>query len=123
MEIRAEYDSLLSKLIAWGENRDMAIQRLKRGLKEYKIGRLKTDLPLLTQILESDLFRVGEVNTSFLDDFHPVDILPEESMTRDAAIAAALHIHQKRTGMTAKEPKRFNLWRQRAWREQIKTSD
>ena len=123
MTITTDYDSLLSKVIAWGSDRKSAIQRLKRALKEYQIGGLKTDLTLLSQILESHPYQIGKINTTFLDDFYPTDDQPEESLTRDAAIAAALHIHRKRNSRSQIDSNEVNLWRQRAWREQIKVSD
>lgn len=123
MTITADYDSLLSKVIAWGSDRKSAIQRLKRALKEYQIGGLKTDLNLLSQILESHPYQTGNINTTFLDDFYPTDNQPEESLTRDAAIATALHIHRKRNIRSQLDSNEVNLWRQRAWREQIKVSD
>jgi acetyl/propionyl-CoA carboxylase alpha subunit len=110
-------------VIAWGIDRKSAIQRLKRGLKEYQIGGLKTDLRFLVQILESHPYQAGNINTTFLDDFYPAESLPDESLTRDAAIAAALHIHQKRNAAPQKERSELNLWRQKAWLEQITPSD
>jgi acetyl-CoA carboxylase biotin carboxylase subunit len=123
MTITPEYDSLISKVVAWGSDRKMAIQRLRRALKEYQIGGLKTDLQFLSQILESHPYQAGKVNTTFLEEFSPEEYSPEESLTRDVAIATALHIHRRRTGKLDQEKNDFNLWRQKAWREQIKTKD
>ncbi len=119
MAITTDYDSLVSKLIAWGNDRKTAIDRLQRGLREYQIGGLKTDLVFLNQILESHPYQAGEITTSFLDDFTPEDQVPDESVTRDAAIAAALHIHQKRNQPKPSTAQDGNLWQQTAWREQI----
>jgi acetyl-CoA carboxylase biotin carboxylase subunit len=119
MAVTADYDSLVSKLIAWGSDRKTAIKRLQRGLSEYQIGGLKTDLVFLNQILESHPYQSGEITTSFLDDFTPEDQVPAESVTRDAAIAAALHIHQHRNKPVSSPDGDGNLWQQTAWREQI----
>ena len=119
MAVTAEYDSLVSKLIAWGSDRKTAINRLQRGLSEYQIGGLKTDLIFLNQILESHPYQTGEITTSFLDDFTPEEQVPAESVTRDAAIAAALHIHQHRYKPVSSPDGDGNLWQQTAWREQI----
>jgi len=119
MQISADYDSLISKVIAWGSDRRSAIYRLQRGLREYQIGGLKTDLAFLNQILESHPYQAGKITTSFLDDFHPENEILEESLTRNAAIAAALHIHQKRFQTSDSKTQGENLWRQTAWREQI----
>ena len=119
MQVSSDYDSLVSKLIAWGTDRKLAISRLQRGLSEYQIGGLKTDLKFLNQILESHPYQTGKVTTTFLDDFSPEKEIPEESLTRDAAIAAALHIHQKRNQTVISNSQGEDLWRQTAWREQI----
>jgi acetyl-CoA carboxylase biotin carboxylase subunit len=121
MKISSEYDSLLSKLIAWGSDRQTAIERLRRGIKEYQIGGIKTDLIFLNKILESHPYQTGNVTTSFLDEYHLEEKPPEESLTRDAAIAAALHIHQNRTQSTTSTGTEQNLWRQTAWKEQLRT--
>jgi acetyl-CoA carboxylase biotin carboxylase subunit len=119
MNVTADYDSLLSKIITWGSNRQAAIDRMKRAIKEYQIGGLKTDLDFLIQILASHPYQLGQITTSFLDDFSPPQGQPDESLTRDAAVAAALHIHQKRNQPEVKNSKEENLWRQTARREQV----
>jgi len=119
MAVTADYDSLVSKLIAWGKDRKTAIDRLQRGLGEYQIGGLKTDLVFLKQILESHPYQTGDITTTFLDDFDPEDQGPSESVTRDAAVAAALHNHRKRNQPVSSRDQVGNLWQQTAWREQI----
>ncbi|MCD6424847.1 MAG: acetyl-CoA carboxylase biotin carboxylase subunit [Anaerolineales bacterium] len=123
MAVTADYDSLISKLIAWGRDRQTAIDRLQRGLSEYQIGGLKTDLVFLKQILESHPYQIGEITTTFLDDFTPDDQGPAESVTRDAAIAAALHIHRKRNQPVSSPDEAGNLWQQTAWKEQISSGN
>jgi len=119
MVVTSEYDSMVSKLIAWGIDRKSAINRLQRGLWEYQIGGLKTDLIFLNQILESHPYQIGKITTTFLDDFTPEDNGPAESVTRDAAVAAALHIHQIRNQPEPSNGQAGNLWQQTAWKEQI----
>ena len=120
LNVSADYDSLLAKVIAYGKDRKTAIKRLLRGLKEYQIGGLKTDLTFLTQILESHPYQTGKINTSFLDEFFTEVVIPDESLTRDAAIATALHIHNKRSQVVSDNQTK-SLWRQIAWQEQLKT--
>jgi len=119
MTITPEYDSLVSKLIAWGNDRELAITRLRRGIREYQIGGLKTDLIFLNQILESHPYQEGRITTSFLEDFEPAIHEPAEEITRDAAIAAALQFHQNKNQPGASNKQENNLWRQTAWKEQV----
>ena len=59
MSITADYDSMLAKVIAWGENRAVAILRLRRALREFQIGGVPTDLPFLYQVVDSLPFIAG----------------------------------------------------------------
>jgi hypothetical protein len=56
MPITVNYDSLIAKVIAWGEDRQSAIRRLQRALGEFQIGGVPTDIEFLSQILESESF-------------------------------------------------------------------
>jgi len=60
------YDSLLAKLIVWGEDRDTAIARMQRALAEFAITGVRTTLPLHERILDNAFFRRGDVSTNFL---------------------------------------------------------
>lgn len=62
------YDSLISKIIVKGADRDECIRRAKRALNEAVIGGVKTNIDLHLQILESPLFQKGDFSTSFLKD-------------------------------------------------------
>ncbi|MDZ7845153.1 MAG: biotin carboxylase N-terminal domain-containing protein [Anaerolineales bacterium] len=119
--ITADYDSLLAKVIAWGENRQAAIKRLHRALQEVQIGGLKTDVAFLRQVIDSHPYQTGNIDTSFLDQIQLSDREPEESVTRDAALAAALHIHRKRRNGNRIDRSRRDPWQQQAWREQLAT--
>jgi acetyl-CoA carboxylase biotin carboxylase subunit len=68
------YDSLLAKLIVWGESRQEAIRRGRRALSEFVIeGSLKNTIPFHLQLLESEDFLKGNLDTRILED----KILPE----------------------------------------------
>ncbi|MDI6841472.1 MAG: acetyl-CoA carboxylase biotin carboxylase subunit [Methanothermobacter wolfeii] len=67
-EIPPFYDSMISKLIVWGMNRDEAINRMKRALSEYIILGVKTTIPFHKAIMRNDAFRRGELHTHFVDE-------------------------------------------------------
>ncbi len=119
MILSADYDSLLAKVIGWGKDRKTAISRLRRGLSELQIGGLKTTLAFTNQILESHPYQEGSVTTTFLDDFHPEDAAGDEDLAREAAIAAALHIHKVIKLSPESSQLNTNPWRETAQREQI----
>jgi len=60
------YDPLLAKLIAWGENRDEARQRLLAMLAETAVGGLKTNLAFLRRVLAHPAFASAELDTGFI---------------------------------------------------------
>jgi acetyl-CoA carboxylase, biotin carboxylase subunit len=66
-EVPIHYDSLVSKLIAWGGSRHEALARMRRALAEYEIAGVKTTIPFFTWLLEDADFLAGRVDTTFLD--------------------------------------------------------
>lgn len=60
------YDSLLGKLIVWGEDREKAINRMQRALDETIITGVPTTGPFHKLILGTDAFKAGDVDTSFI---------------------------------------------------------
>lgn len=67
-EIPPYYDSMLGKLITYGENREEAINKMKRCLFEFAIGGIKTNIDFQYEILENEDFINGDFNTSFLNE-------------------------------------------------------
>jgi acetyl-CoA carboxylase biotin carboxylase subunit len=96
-----DYDPLLAKLIAYGENRQQVINRLRRALGEYFIGGIKTNLSLFRKVLLNPDFQAGRVDTGFLER-----LLAEPPMADDrtrrrtpiVAIAAAIFAQQPAPG-------------------------
>ncbi|MCE3235917.1 MAG: acetyl-CoA carboxylase, biotin carboxylase [Vampirovibrio sp.] len=61
------YDSLVSKLIVWGADRDEAIARMKRALNEYAVTGIKTTIPFHQRLMDNAAFVEGkEVYTDFI---------------------------------------------------------
>ena len=66
-EIPPYYDSLIGKLIVWGRDRDAAITRMKRALREYAITGVPTTIGFHQKILETPEFLKGKVYTNFVE--------------------------------------------------------
>ena len=66
-EIPPYYDSLIGKLIVWGENRDLAIRRMKRALRECAITGVPTTIGFHQKILQTPAFINGEIYTNFIE--------------------------------------------------------
>jgi len=70
-EIPPFYDSLLGKVIVWGETRDIALARSRRALRELEIGGVKTNVPFHRGIIDNDAFIEARVSTNLLDRVGP----------------------------------------------------
>ena len=66
-EITPFYDSMIAKLIVWGNNRDEAITKMKRALVEFAVEGIETTIPFHLQVLEHERFVKGDVTTQFVD--------------------------------------------------------
>ena len=66
-EIPPYYDSLIGKLIVWAPNRDAAIKRMRRALRECAITGVPTTISFHQKILENQAFLDGEVYTNFIE--------------------------------------------------------
>lgn len=61
-----EYDGLLAKLVAWANTRAEAINRMKQALDGYEIVGVHTTIPFKRYVMDTELFRSGEFDTSFI---------------------------------------------------------
>ena len=61
------YDSLLVKLTAFGPKFEIALQRMDRALREFRIRGVKTNIPFLENVIAHADFRAGAVTTGFID--------------------------------------------------------
>lgn len=65
------YDSLLAKLICWGESRTEAVERLRRALDEYTITGVRTTIPFAQWITRNPRFLAGDLSTDFVaEEWH-----------------------------------------------------
>ncbi|MCG9479043.1 MAG: acetyl-CoA carboxylase biotin carboxylase subunit [Actinomycetia bacterium] len=62
------YDSLIAKLIVWGNDRTEAIARSKRALEEFKVEGIKTTIPFYKKVLENKKFVEGKIHTHFIEE-------------------------------------------------------
>jgi acetyl-CoA carboxylase, biotin carboxylase subunit len=71
-EIPPYYDSLVAKLIAYGDTRPEAIARMQRALEMFVVEGVKTSIPLHRKILADEDFAAGRLDTHFLERFAAV---------------------------------------------------
>jgi acetyl-CoA carboxylase biotin carboxylase subunit len=61
------YDSMIGKLIVWGEDRPAAIRRLRRALEEFVVDGPKTNIPLHQRIVKEPAFADGDYTIKWLE--------------------------------------------------------
>jgi len=61
------YDSLIAKIIAYGETREMALARMRNALDETVIEGIRTNIPLHQDILRGNTFQKGLINIHYLE--------------------------------------------------------
>jgi len=86
--VPVEYDPILSKLIVYGQNREVATKRMVSALSEYVISGVKTSIPFLLNVFKSEPFKSGDTHTDFIEQ-HFKDTKVEG---RDADIACIAFI-------------------------------
>jgi acetyl-CoA carboxylase biotin carboxylase subunit len=67
-EISPFYDSLISKLIVWGETRAAAVLRMRRALEEYKLVGVRSNIPFHQRLMDSVRFMGGQFDTRFVEE-------------------------------------------------------
>ena len=96
VEVSGIFDPMISKLVVWAENRDLAIEKSMDALKNYTIHGIKTNISFLLYLLKNPDFQKNAVSTKFCDD-HTKAIIQDIESSRDqigehsAMIALALH--------------------------------
>jgi acetyl/propionyl-CoA carboxylase alpha subunit len=99
------YDTMLGKLIAYGEDRASAIMRARAALDRYVVQGIPTNRGLLSWILDHPTFRAGAATTDFLASERPASApdLPATPEELAAAVAWSLSTPQSASDGSVKE--------------------
>jgi len=91
------YDSLISKLICWGETRGEALLRMRRALEEFRILGVRTNIPFHQQLLDSHRFIGGQFDTRFVEERFELEQpgQVEGNLALIAAVLATLVTHRE----------------------------
>jgi len=91
------YDSLISKLICWGETRGVAILRMRRALEEFRILGVHTNIPFHQKLLNSPRFMVGQYDTRFVEERFTLEeeFEGDDNLAMIAAVMATLVTHRE----------------------------
>jgi len=113
-----DYDPLISKLVAWAPTRDEAIERMRRALREYRVGGIETNLQFFSAVLTDAEFRSGQFDTSFIEKWMKRRVAPappsqvESDLAAFAAILAELDRSQVSAGpVRAANSPQGSIWK------------
>ncbi|KAH7927246.1 hypothetical protein BV22DRAFT_1085334 [Leucogyrophana mollusca] len=100
-QIGVFYDPMIAKLVAHGRDRTEALRMLRKGLEEYKVVGVSTNVEFLRTLAGNDAFIAGEVETGFIpkhfDELFPPVSDPSPELLAQAALFVALREHPDRS--------------------------
>ncbi len=100
------YDPMIAKLITWGRDREDAILRMERALKEYQIVGVKTNIAFHEAVLNHPDFRKGHYDTGFVEkNMAELKKKTQEGFEDVAAIAAVIHQARRQSVSIVSGPK------------------
>jgi len=99
--IPVHYDSLLAKLVVWGEDRDHARRRMDRALRETVLDGVRHNVAFHRWLVNHPEFAAGRLSTAFLEEhFQPQVLGPDREAREIALVAAALHAREERASVS-----------------------
>ena len=114
LEISYYYDPLIAKLCTWGRDRQEAIQRMRRALREFKIVGVSTNIPFHLQVMDNPQFLTGSVDTGFVEKHYRPSQTNGLREERVALLAAAVLTHRR--GRASQNPPSGTQPPQSRWR-------
>ncbi len=111
--VSPHYDAMLAKVIAWAPTRDLAIERLNRGLEETDVRGIVSNIPFLSALVTHPQVRANTIDTGFIER-ELKNLTPDAPAPHDlelcAAVVAILGEEAKHAGAEAHSP-----WRTAGW--------
>lgn len=102
MEIPIYYDPMIAKLITFGKDRQEAIERMKRAIRDYKISGVSTTLDFCYFVMEHNAFVSGNFDTHFIENYYKPGLNPvfSDNEMKIAAILAVKAFSEKSSSAT-----------------------
>lgn len=105
-DVPAEYESLIAKLMTWGETREACLARFQAALRDVRLSGLPTNLSLLQEIAHTPAFTAGRYTTDLVTGPLASPPQPEGYAMAVAAMAAVLYV-RRRQAFAPTRPERF----------------
>ena len=101
-EITPYYDPMLGKLICWGPDRETALNRSERALREFYVGGIETTIQFCRAVIAHPDFREGPYDTHFYalhkEELHEQLATPEPELLLVGGSTAYYHLEKTKKG-------------------------
>ena len=94
--ISVHYDPMIAKLIVWDEDRDRALNRLARALRDYRIAGTTTNVEFLYNLITVPAFRAADLDTGFIERHREQIFRSRDSADPNLVALAALYLLLRR---------------------------
>ncbi|MCB0822874.1 MAG: acetyl-CoA carboxylase biotin carboxylase subunit [Bacteroidales bacterium] len=119
--IHSFYDPMISKLVIWGEDREMAREKTIRALREYTVHGIKTNIPFLTQVLQNKAYIDNQISTKYCDEHTNdlVKLIEKEKAKIDANLPALAYlVYGFHEDLMFTDDRDYNVWNEIGyWRD------
>jgi len=100
MSIPIYYDPMIAKLITFGKDRNEAIERMKRAIRDYKISGIETTLSFAKFVMQHDVFASGDYDTHFVEKYFKPEYLEVPKIDEEIAALISARIISEQRGFT-----------------------
>ena len=125
-EVTLYYDPLIAKLIVWGETRGVALERMRRALRELAIVGIPSSQAFHLRVMNDPEFQRGDIDVTYLERAGARLLVGElpAALTRPLAVVAALLAQEQRAvappaAPSVRPPERPSAWVVAARREAL----
>ncbi|MFY7697931.1 MAG: acetyl-CoA carboxylase biotin carboxylase subunit [Legionella sp.] len=112
-KISVHYDPMIAKLVCWGHSRQDALRLMISALEQYHIGGIKTNIPFLHAVCNSECFKHGNIDVDYLANY-PIRLTDPDPL-HAACLAAGIDYLRLRSQTNSLQNDTF------AWQMHLKT--
>src|SRR5881628_1936440 len=116
-EVTLYYDPLLAKLIVWGETRGVALERMRRALRELVIVGIPSSQAFHLRVMDDPEFQRGEIDTTYLERVGArlLSAPPRAELARPLSVVAALLAEERRLAAAPQSPSNLPTVQSSSW--------
>ena len=110
LAVPPQYDSLVAKLVVWGQDRAEALARMRRALQDFHIAGVRTTIPFHQWAMAHPVFAQGEATVRFVEEhFKPNLLPPAQDMVLSTAASEPAELDGARAFQVEVNGRRFQV--------------